>query len=73
MNDAAIDHLIVGIADLEEGIRLFAELAGVMAERGGRHPSLGTHNALLSLGLEPIWRSSRRWLAPRRGWSISLR
>lgn len=46
----AIDHLIVGISDLDEGIRLFAELTGVTAELGGRHPSLGTHNALLSLG-----------------------
>ena len=52
INGIAIDHLIVGISDLDEGIRLFAELTGVTAEFGGRHPSLGTHNALLSLGPE---------------------
>lgn len=45
-----LDHVILGVSDLEEGIRQLEELTGVRAEFGGEHPSLGTHNALLSLG-----------------------
>lgn len=48
--EKAVDHLLLGVPNLEEGIAWVAEKTGVQAVFGGRHPGLGTHNALLSLG-----------------------
>jgi len=44
------DHFVVGIADLDEGMALIEKLTGVRPVYGGVHPSIGTHNALISLG-----------------------
>jgi hypothetical protein len=46
---AQIDHIMLGIGDLEQGMDLFEQLTGVRPVYGGKHPG-GTHNALASLG-----------------------
>jgi catechol 2,3-dioxygenase-like lactoylglutathione lyase family enzyme len=46
---ARIDHVMLGIDDLDRGVRLFEEKTGVRPVYGGKHPG-GTHNALASLG-----------------------
>lgn len=47
--NARIDHLILGVADLDRAIEDFEKLTGVRPVYGGKHPT-GTHNALASLG-----------------------
>ena len=47
---SSLDHIILGCADLDGGIRFVEERTGVRAARGGVHPDRGTSNALLSLG-----------------------
>jgi hypothetical protein len=46
---AQIDHVILGIDDLDRGVKAFEAATGVKPVYGGKHPG-GTRNALVSLG-----------------------
>jgi hypothetical protein len=48
--NASFDHIIFAVSNLEAGIRIIKEKTGVEAVVGGKHPHIGTQNALLSLG-----------------------
>lgn len=47
---ATLDHLVLATTTLAEGVAYVAALTGAAPVAGGRHASMGTHNALLSLG-----------------------
>ena len=44
------DHFVVGISNLDLGMKLIEDMTGVRPVYGGNHPHIGTHNALISLG-----------------------
>ena len=45
-----LDHLVVVAASLEAGARFVEQALGIAPGPGRRHPHMGTHNLLLSLG-----------------------
>lgn len=47
---AAIDHLVVVVADLDSGAAWLEDKLGVTLAPGGKHAAMGTHNRLLRLG-----------------------
>lgn len=47
---ATLDHLLWGGPHLDDAVAALEEMTTVRAAAGGRHPDLGTHNALAALG-----------------------
>jgi hypothetical protein len=45
-----VDHLVVGVATLEQGVAWCEATLGVVPAPGGRHPLMGTYNRLLAIG-----------------------
>ena len=45
-----IDHITITAPNLEAGAEFVNQTLGVMPQRGGEHPRMGTHNLLLRLG-----------------------
>lgn len=52
MTGAVLDHLAVAAADLAAGVAHVEAALGVPTVPGGQHAAMGTHNRLLSLGLD---------------------
>ena len=51
---AALDHLVVAAATLDEGADWCLRTLGVAPGAGGKHPLMGTHNRLLKIA-SPAW------------------
>ncbi len=46
---ATLDHVVYGVPDLKVAVGSFAKALGAAPTFGGRHESIGTHNAILPL------------------------
>lgn len=45
-----LDHLVISATRLDQGVAHVKDLLGLAMAPGGKHPLMGTHNALLGLG-----------------------
>ena len=52
MAGLAFDHLVIGAANLAQGVDWAERQLGVALPPGGSHPRMGTHNHLTALGLD---------------------
>lgn len=47
-----LDHIVIGAANLEQGVKYIRESLGIDVPPGGEHFHMGTHNHLMQLGNE---------------------
>ncbi len=45
-----LDHIIIGVNNLEQASAIFAENLGLLPSGGGRHPHVGTENRIIVIG-----------------------
>ncbi len=45
-----LDHIVIGAATLDDGVRYVKQELGVDIPPGGEHPQMGTHNHVMRLG-----------------------
>lgn len=68
------DHIAIGCATLEQGAAYVADKTGLTVPVGGEHPLMGTHNLIMSLGVDTFFEviainpsapkpSHRRWFS----------
>jgi hypothetical protein len=50
VQQSVLDHVVLGCADLDRGVRALEQATGIRAQRGGSHAGWGTHNALATAG-----------------------
>ena len=50
MPTAKLDHIVIGAANLKQGVAWAESKMGVEVPTGGRHEKMGTHNCVMSLG-----------------------
>ena len=46
----ALDHIIIGVNDLEQAEAVFSQQLGLAVSGGGIHPSSGTANRIIVIG-----------------------
>jgi Glyoxalase-like domain len=49
MHDVALDHLVIGATTLDAGIAWASAKLGIDVPLGGKHESMGTHNAIIAI------------------------
>ena len=50
--NTCLDHIVIGAANLEQGVTYVREMLGIEIPPGGEHVHMGTHNHLMQLGNE---------------------